>query len=87
MFACVVTYFCSAPCRHSYNCLLHLCGLLGRVNDAMDILAIMVSEGEKDADCRPDGYSYRFVCSQLFECLCGFMSESPLSLDFLNGFR
>jgi len=47
--------------KFTYNCLLHLCGLLGRVNDAMDILAIMVSEAESNIECKPDGYSYSAV--------------------------
>lgn len=47
--------------RYTYNCLLHLSALLGRVHDALDVLGAMRVDARTNPDCAPDGYSYSAV--------------------------
>jgi pentatricopeptide repeat protein len=42
--------------RFSYNCLIHLCGVLGRMDDAISILRMMLRDGGRDS--KPDSYTY-----------------------------
>ncbi len=51
-------------CRYTYNCLIHLCGVLARCDDALDILTHMQSEAQQNLECKPDSYTFRcgFAC-------------------------
>ena len=42
--------------RFSYNCLIHLCGILGRMDDAISILRMMLRDGGRES--KPDSYTY-----------------------------
>ena len=42
--------------RFSYNCLIHLCGVLGRMDDAVSILKMMIRDGGRET--KPDSYTY-----------------------------
>ncbi|KAG1664708.1 hypothetical protein FOA52_006683 [Chlamydomonas sp. UWO 241] len=49
--------------RFTYNCLVHLCSVLGRMDDALMVLGMMHDDGSPD--CRPDGYTY----AALLKCI------------------
>ena len=46
----------SPSCRFTYNCLIHLCAVLGHVEQALSVLAMMHEDGGPDT--LPDSYTY-----------------------------
>ncbi len=43
-------------CRFTYNCLIHLCAVLGQLEDALMVLNMM--HEDRSPDTRPDAYTY-----------------------------
>ena len=48
--------FTSAALRFTYNCLIHLCAILGNVDEAVHVLSMM--REDDSVDTLPDGFSY-----------------------------